>query len=99
MNPIKPSNFDKQGRHWQTHGTNVEPLDAHGLPMGQRMVVHSQFEPRLNRKPITALTVNGPLGSVDLRMTAAGARDIARALTRAADLADQVEAELEARRK
>jgi hypothetical protein len=99
MSFIKPSNFDRQGRHWQTHGTNVYPIDQAGVPIAQRVVVHSQFDPSRNKKPIVAATVaNGPLGSLELRMASEGARALAHALMNAADLADQVQVELEAGR-
>lgn len=94
------SHLDRQGRHWQSFGTRVEPLDSKGFPIGQEILAHSQFNPTLHSKPIVAATVaNGPLGSVELRMLPDGARALAQALVRAADLADQVQAELEARRK
>lgn len=94
------SHLDRQGRHWQTFGTRTQPLDQRGFPVGQDIVVHSHFNPTLNSKPIVAATVaNGPLGSVELRVLPEGARAFAQALLRAADLADQVQAELEARRK
>lgn len=98
MPPFKPSQFDGHGRHWQTHGTSVQPLDPLGLPTGHCMVVHSQFDPTRHRKPIVGVTHNGSTGTVELRMLPDGARALARALLQAADLADQVQAELEARR-
>lgn len=93
------STLDRQGRHWHIHTTGIEPLCSKGLPMGQTIIVHSQFDPRRNSKPIVAATVNGPLGSVELRVLPSGARALAQALLEAADRADQVQAELEARRK
>lgn len=94
------SHLDRQGRHWQSFGTRVEPLDTKGFPIGQEIITHSQFDPCRHSKPIVAATVaNGALGSVELRMLPEGARALAKALLRAADLADQVQAELEARRK
>lgn len=93
------STLDRQGRHWQIHNSGVEPLCNKGLPIGQVIVVHSQFDPRRHSKPIVATTVNGPLGSVELRVLPAGARALAQALLAAADQADKVQAELEARRK
>ncbi|MFA8415145.1 hypothetical protein ACEPTV_33410, partial [Burkholderia pseudomallei] len=87
MPEIKPSQFDRHGRHWQTHGTQVQPLDAVGLPIRDRLVVHSQFDPKLHKRPVVASTVNGPIGSCELRMLPDDARSYARALLQAADLA------------
>ena len=84
------------GTHWQTHGPRLYPVDALGRVIEAGLCVHSQYS-KVLVKPIVAATITEATSNLTLRLLPADARAFAQSILLAADVADAVQAELEAR--
>jgi hypothetical protein len=90
--------LDSAGRHWQQHGKCVFPLDALGKHIDSGLNVGTQLSVSLPR-PVVTITAMEATSNITLRLTPEDARAHAHTLLQAADMADAVQAEVEARRK